>query len=284
MSQKTTLRTVSTAFAASTVVLLLAGCVGETGSAPATSAPLASPSGTTATSSAPASPSADGVSESEAVSLVEDYLTAFQEERFADAYTLLSEGAQSIAGPAERFADTAVGGFVRVDDATGYLGTDGVITAGPGPVDDAVLVTAVRYRHADAWIVRDTPEGPRIDDAGVPLTGQSPYEWVNPASGPEDIRDVTPVDPTAPAAIVFADRGDGAEDGASLVGNPDELVAYIGTTEVTASAAASESQRRWEIALDTVAPSADVQPLTVAWRVSDDLDVWRTSTTPLYTG
>ncbi|MFS0793084.1 hypothetical protein [Microbacterium sp. 1P10AE] len=280
MSQKTTHRILSAVLTTSAAGVLLAGCVGSPDAAPATSLPAASASAPTSSETATPPASDAAVSQDDAIAVVKSYLSAVQAEQWTDAYALLSDGARTAVGSEQQFADAAASGIVRPDAAAGYLGTDGVIEATEGPVAGSVLVTAVRDRIADAWLVRPADGDARIDDAGVPPTGQSPYEWVNPAAGPEDVRDVAPLDPSAPAAIIFTDLAEDA--GENLVGYPDELTAYLGTTEAAASLASSEDQLRWDIPVDTEQLASGTVPLTVVWKAGGDGDLWRTSTTALF--
>lgn len=280
MSQKTTHRILSAVLTTSAAGVLLAGCVGSPDAAPATSLPAASASAPTSSETAMPPASDAAVSQDDAIAVVKSYLSAVQAEQWTDAYALLSDGARTAVGSEQQFADAAASGIVRPDAAAGYLGTDGVIEATEGPVAGSVLVTAVRDRIADAWLVRPADGDARIDDAGVPPTGQSLYEWVNPAAGPEDVRDVAPLDPSTPAAIIFTDPGEDA--GQNLVGYPDELTAYLGTTEAAASLASSEDQLRWDISVDTEQLASGTVPLTVVWKAGGDGDLWRTSTTALF--
>jgi hypothetical protein len=267
--------------AVATATLVLAGCTGgaDAASPSTTPAPTASiaPSAST-----PDATSAPAVPTEEAAAIVEDYLTAIQAEQYGEAYALLSDESRALAGSEQQFAESAVYSIVRSEEAAGYLGTEGIIEAGPGPAEGTVLVTAVSDRIADGWLVRDTGSGMRIDDAGVPSTGASPYEWVNPASGPEDIRKSVPVDPASPAALIFRDlAAEAGVEGPGLVGFPSTITAYLGTVEIPASSAMSDLEARWEIAWDASAPSTETQPLTVAWEVEPG--TWRTTTTAVYT-
>lgn len=257
--------------------ILLAGCTADPeAGVPAT--PTGSPASSATTAPPPPDPQtpADDV----ALALVRDYLAAIQSESYGEAYALLTDESATLAGSAEQFAESASSGLVRPAEAAGYLGDEGSLSVGEGPVPGSVLVTAVRDRVADAWLVRSTGGSVAIDDAGVPPTGATPYEWVNPASGPEDVRDIVPVADAEPAAIVFRTPEDAA--GPSLVGSPDQLTAYVGTVEVPASMAAAENQRRWSIPPDATPPSAETQELTAVWEVAPGSGRWRTSTTPLF--
>jgi hypothetical protein len=216
------------------------------------------------------------------VAVVGEYLGAIQAEQYGAAYALLTDESRALVGSEQQFGESAANSIVRPDEAAGYLGADGIMEAGQGPAEGTVLVTAVRDRIADGWLVRDTSEGMRIDDAGVPTTGASPYEWVNPASGPEDVRQFVAVDPASPAALIFNDlAADAGVDGPGLVGFPSAVAAYLGVEEIPASSAVSDNQARWDISWDTSAPSAETQPLTVAWEVEPG--TWRTTTTAVFT-
>lgn len=285
MNRRTRTYLIPALLTVTTLAVGLSGCTGtaDTAEAPAPTA-SSSPSVTAPVVTATSTAGSASVEEDEAIAAVEGYLTAIQTEAYSDAYALLTTGAKELVGTEQQFAETGLAGIVRADEAAGYLGADGRLEAGPGPVEGSMVVTGVRDRSADAWVVRSTPEGARIDDAGVPLTGQSRYEWVNPASGPEDLRDVVPLDPDAAAAVVFSDpAGASGATGRDLVGYPDELVAFIGTEQTTATPAASELQRRWDIDLGDIDLST-TRPLTVAWAVDGADDVWRSTTAALFVG
>lgn len=259
-------------------MLTLAGCTGGQDAASSASRPT-STSAPTPSPSAP-SPSAPSPSSDVALSIVRDYLAAIQAESYDEAYALLTDESATLAGSAEQFAEASSSGLVRPDEAAGFLGEEGALSVGAGPAPDTVLVTAVRDRVADAWLVRSADGSVGIDDAGVPPTGASPYEWINPASGAEDVGDVVSIDRTAPAAILF--RTPDEADGPGLVGSPEQLTAYAGTVEVPVSPAASENARRWDIALDSASPSSETEALTVVWEVAPGSGQWRTSTTPVF--
>ncbi|MBB3158105.1 hypothetical protein FHS07_001801 [Microbacterium proteolyticum] len=263
-----------------TAVLVLGGCTGggDAVSAPATAAPAAS---VAPSSPAPETTPTDSLTGEAAMTVVGEYLSAIQAEQYAAAYALLTDESRALVGSEQQFAESAANSIVRPDEAAGYLGADGTIEAGRGPTEGTVLVTAVRDRIADGWLVRDTGAGVRIDDAGVPTTGASPYEWVNPASGPEDARRSVAVDPASPAALIFRDlAADAGVDGPGLVGFPSTVTAYLGLDEVPASSAVSDIQARWDIAWVTSPPSTETQPLTVAWEVEPG--TWRTTTTAVF--
>lgn len=259
--------------------LSLAGCTGAPD--PSSSATPAAP---VATSTPSPTPSAS-VTDEEALAVVGTYLSAILEERYDEAYAQLSPESQSIVGTAAQFTQSIAAGIVRADDASGFLGVDGQIVTSPGPEPDTILVTAVHDRVADAWLVRATPDGPRIDDAPVPLTGETPYEWTNPAAGPEDVQESEPFDTSRPAEVSFTDIAQltGAE-GPSLVGFPDEVFAYVGTEPVPATAEEAEARREWRMDVDPASLDAGTVPLTVVWEVEPGSAQWRTTTVALYLG
>lgn len=256
--------------------LSLAGCTDTpVASSPTAAASVPVPDPVTSSSS-PSSSSSD-----EAVAVVQEYLVAVQDERYVDALALLTPESRALVGSAEQLASSV--GIVRPEEATGFLGTDGVIASGAGPTVDSTLVTAVRDRVADAWLVRSTTEGLRIDDAGVPPTGGTPYEWVNPPIGPEEGDGAAAVDVGAPASIIFTDLSqDAGVEGPGLVGYPQQLSAYLGVSEVAAEAAGTDTQRRWDITFDAAQWGADTTPLTVVWEVESGSDQWRTSTAAVW--
>lgn len=272
MSHATTPRILARTAVTAAGCLVLAGCTNTpvaSSPTPAASGPVLDP---VASSTPSGSPSSD-----EAVIVVQDYLSAVQDERFVDAFALLTPESQALVGSAQQLASTA--GVVRPEEAIGFLGTDGVIASGAGPTGDSTLVTAVRDRLADAWLVRNTTEGLRIDDAGVPPTGGTPYEWVNPPIGPEEADRAAAFDVGSPASITFTDLSqDAGVEGPGLVGYPEQLFAYLGVSEVEAEAASADTQRRWDMALDAAQLGADTTPLTVVWEVEPGTNQWRTST------
>jgi len=281
MTHKITHRKLVLLGAVATATLVLAGCTGgaDAASPSTTAAPTASIAPAALTPDATPAPT---VPTEEAVAVVEEYLTAIQAEKYGEAYALLTDESRALVGTEEQFAESAAYSIVRAEEAAGYLGTDGTIEAGQGPAEGAVLVTAVSDRIADGWLVRDTGAGMRIDDAGVPSTGASPYEWVNPASGPEDVRESVAVDPASPAALLFRNlAAEAGVEGPGLVGFPSTVTAYLGTVEVPASSAMSDLEARWDIAWGTSAPSTETQALTVAWEVEPG--TWRTTTTAVFT-
>ncbi len=260
--------------------LALAGCTAPaepvtSASVPPSTAPVTSP-----TASPVATPT---VSDQDAVATVTTYLEAIQQERWADAFALLTPESQELTGTEEQFTAALRRGITAPEPAAGFLGADGSFTTAPGPVAGSVLVSATRDRIADAWLVRSGPEGLRVDQAGVPATGESPYEWVNPATGPEDVSDFAPYDPAGPASIAFADlvTRTGAE-GRSLVGYPSELTAYLGADTVPATSEESGTTRTWTLPLDPAALEAGTAALTVVWEVEPGSDQWRTATTAVY--
>lgn len=276
MSHATTSRILALTAVTAAGCLVLAGCTNT----PVASSPTPTASGPVADPVASSSPSPSTASD-ETVAVVQEYLAAVQDERFVDAFALLTPESQALVGSAEQLASSV--GIVRPEEAIGFLGTDGVIASGAGPTEDSTLVTAVRDRLADAWLVRSTTEGLRIDDAGVPPTGRTPYEWVNPPIGPEEGDGAAAFDVGAPASITFTDLSqDAGVEGPGLVGYPQQLSAYLGVSKVGAEAASADTQRRWDIALDAAQMGADTAPLTVVWEVEPGSNKWRTSTAAVW--
>ncbi|RUQ87008.1 hypothetical protein [Labedella gwakjiensis] len=249
------------------LALALTGC--------ATTEPAASTP--TASESAPASASATP-EESASETLVRDYLSAIAAEDSAAAWALLTPEAQSFYGGDPEVYASWFGrdGVTTPEEATAFADVN--LTETEGPEGAFTLVSAQTDAAADAWIVRETDVGPLIDDAGIPTTGGSLYEWRNPASGAEDQAEAGAFDAAEPAKIFFASPESFDSDTPSTIGYPDTVWAYIDGTEVPAeTGAASDAGKEFTVATDTTGADT-AQALTVVWQVGDDSLGWRSST------
>ena len=240
------------------VVLALAGCA---------------PSAPTAESSAPASPTPTATTEPDrvdpAVELVTEYLEAIAEDDAAAAWALLSPETQEIYVSEDTYAAArADDGSVTAADAAQFV--DGDLVSHAIPDQTAVVVEAGRPGLADAWVVRDTDAGPRIDSAPLPSTGQTPFSWVNP-----DIDNGTAFDPASPAGISFPY----VYSGDTLMAEPPRTITgWLDgkPTTVTLDVAAGSGA---EFVVGT--PAVAGQVLSIAWLLHDDSQLWRTTTLTL---
>jgi hypothetical protein len=189
--------------------VVLASCTAPGGGDPvplpaptSASTPPASETG----SAAPAAPTAE-------TALVAEYLDAVAAGDAAAAWEMLTPEAQESAASFAAYS-AAFGrqGTVSPEEASRLGAVEPVVAEGP---EGAItLVSAVDGDLADAWIVRATEQGLRLDDHVVPATGATPYEWLNPASGPEEADGpVPPVDVTQAISLAFAAPEGGTEGG-----------------------------------------------------------------------
>lgn len=248
-----------TTIAGGVVALALAGCTA--------SPPAAAPS-------APAEPAVTAEPErvDPAVQLVTDYLEAVAADDTAAAWALLSPETQAIHASERGLAEAqATDRVVSASDSAVLLGGGLVSYAVPDSavtqVTARVSTTAAPGAVASAWIVRDTDAGPRIDDVGLPSTGQTPYTWVNP-----DLDAGTPFDPAEPAMVYFARIFSGDE---VMSDPPATITAWLDgvPSTVTLNAAAGSGA---EFVVDS--PGATGQVLTVAWVLDPASPLWRTDT------
>jgi len=241
---------------AGAVALALTGC---SSSAPTASSP---------TPVAPA-PAAEPERVDPAVQLVTEYLEAIAADDAAAAWALLSPETQEIYVSEDTYAAArADDGSVTAADAAQFV--DGDLVSHAIPDQTAVVVEAGRPGLADAWVVRDTDAGPRIDSAPLPSTGQTPFSWVNP-----DIDNGTAFDPASPAGISFPY----VYSGDTLMAEPPRTITgWLDgkPTTVTLDVAAGSGA---EFVVGT--PAVAGQVLSIAWLLHDDSPLWRTTTLTL---
>lgn len=211
-----------------------------------------------------------------AVELVGEYLEAIAEGDDSAAWALLSPEAQEIYVTEQVYADArAIDGSVSPEHAALLL--DAGLVSYAVPDSQATQVSAstgmvstdetAEEIVADAWIVRDTDAGPRIDDVGEPATGPTPYTWRNP-----DLEAGTPFDEATPATIYFQRIDNGTD---VLPEPPATISAWIDGTPstVTLDVAAGSGA---EYIVDS--PAVTGQVLTLAWILDPASPLWRTTT------
>jgi len=262
--------------ATAALVVGLAGCTpaeGDTAAPPTVT--------TTVTATDAATTAAPSATPEEA--LVTAYLDAIVAGDTATAWPLLSTEAQASYGSEATFAEySPTDGTVTAEEAGQLLaGSTDVVE---GPEGAFTLVSITTDSEADAWIVRETADGLRLDDAGVPPTGESLYTWSNPDVGAED-GDVDPVaaaeavDPAAPARLSFASPASADATAPSVVGYPSTVWAWIdGEPVEVPEPAAAGSGRTFDVPLGGASTDGAPRGLTVAWQTGDDSLGWRSST------
>ena len=245
----------------------LVGC----SASPSTPSSTADPAGSATPASTPAP--AETTAESPEIALARDYLDAIAAGDSQTSWSLLSPESQAFYGSVDTYEQlAATDGTVTADEATELASAQ--LVAAEGPEGAITVVSGATADAADAWIVRQTDSGLRIDDAGVPPTGESVYSWTNPAAGPEDQTGEAAYDPASPVAISFA-VADPA-DGRSLVGSPETIYAWQGDQPVDATLdAASDAQRTFVV---NTTPETGPHAVTVVWQVGGDSHEWRSST------
>lgn len=254
--------------------LALTGCT--------TAEPAASTTAATETpSTAPSTTPDETPAASAAETLVRDYLAAIVAEDSNAAWALMTPEAQSFYGGDPEVYASWFGrdGVTTPGEATAFAEVE--FTETEGPEGAFTLVSAQTDAAADAWIVRETDSGPLLDDAGIPTTGGSLYEWRNPSSGAEDSDEVGVFDPAQPASLFFASPQSFDSDVPSSIGYPDTVWAYIDGTEIPADVgAASDAGKDFTILTDATATDVP-RALTVVWQTGDDSLGWRSTTTLL---
>jgi hypothetical protein len=227
---------------------------------------------TSASTTAAATPTASPV-ETPEIALVRDYVDAIATGDLQASWSMLSPESQAFYGSVDTYERLApTGGTVTADEAAAL--STATLVAAEGPEGAITVVSGATADAADAWIVRETDSGLRIDDAGVPPTGESVYSWINPAAGPEDQTGEAAYDPASPVTISFA-VADPA-DGRSLVGSPEMIYAWQGDQPVDARVdAASDAQRTFVV---NTTPETGPHAVTVVWKVGTDSHEWRSST------
>jgi hypothetical protein len=205
--------------------------------------------------------------------LVRDYLSAIASGDTDASWALLSPESQAFYGTIDTYKSIReTDGTVTPTEATALSAAPLVDTQGPEGAFN--LISAATSENADAWIVRETDGGLRIDDAGIPPTGSSLYWWNNPAAGPEDQTGPAPYDPASPVTISFA-AADPA-NGPSLVGSSETLYAWQGDQRIDATLeTASDAERTFAV---NTTPETGPHAVTVVWKVSNDSHDWRSST------
>ena len=219
---------------------------------------------------------------SEAETLVRDYLAAIADEDSLTAWALLTPEAQSFYGGDPEVYASWFGRDGITTAAEAGLFADAEFTEGEGPEGAFTLVSAQTDSAADAWIVRETDGGLLLDDAGIPTTGGSLYEWQNPASGAEDSSESGALDPSQPATLFFASPASFDSDVPSSLGYPDTVWAYVDGTEVPAELGpASDAGRTFTVATDALPTDGEPHSLTIVWQIGTDSLGWRSTTTAL---
>jgi len=218
---------------------------------------------------------------SPAVELVREYLDAAAAGDAAAAWALLTPEAQASYPSEQQFASLFGRDGTVTPEAAGQLAgaTFDEATAVEGVV---TLVSATTEAEADAWIVRESSAGLRIDDAGVPSTGDSVYEWTNPAAGAEDVQSdagAASFDDSAPASLTFASPASADETEPSTVGYPNGLFAFVDGVETPVDEPVSAGSGR-EFTIPVGSASTDGAPrgLTVVWQVGNSPAHFRSST------
>jgi hypothetical protein len=252
------------------------GCTSD----PAVTAPTAAGTGSPgATATATAAPT-DAAPASAEQALVVRYLDAIADGDTAAAWALLSPEAQQFYGTEQTFASSSPSdGTVTPDEASVLRGAE--LASAEGPEGAFTLVSATTDDLADAWIVRETADGLRVDDAGVPPTGDSLYEWTNPAAGAEDqTAGGAAYDTTVPASISFASPQSQDQTGPSVVGYPDTLWVFLDGQQLPSMEAASAGSGK-RFTTEVGESSGAGRGLTVVWQTGADSLGWRSSTVVL---
>ena len=252
----TSMRNVVTATSAATMLALFSGCAA--GSPPATTT---SSSSTTPTATDTRDPASAAVS---------DYLEAIAFGNPAGAWRLLSAETQAtFDSSVDTYAEyTPYNESVTHDDAEVLAAAPFIVTA--GPQDGVQIVSAQSGGIADAWVVRETPSGMRIDDPGIAPTGERPFTWRNPD-------DMGNYDDTAKPMIFFQTfYGSGGETDV-IAGPPESIFGYADGVEVPVTKEASSGAGSNFVA-DVPAGAAT---LTVVWAPDSESSLWQSSTVSL---
>lgn len=254
------------------------GCTSDPDVAAPTAVATGTPSASTATPSEASPADAEPASAEQAI--VARYLDAVADGDTAAAWALLSPEAQQFYGAEQTYASVSpTDGTVTADEAA--VLRDAELVSAEGPEGAFTLVGATTDDLADAWVVRETADGLRVDDAGVPPTGDSLYEWTNPAAGPEDqTAGGAAYDTTTPASISFASPLSQDQAEPSVVGYPDTLWAFVdGRPLGSIDAVSAGSGKRFTTEVGE--SSGAGRGLTVVWQTGDDSLGWRSSTVVL---
>jgi hypothetical protein len=257
-----------------TTALLVAGVLGIAAGCTSDDQVSAAPAATDVAPT-PGATASTGVGEaaSPEEALVAEYLDAAVAGDAAAAWQLLTPQAQQFYSTEQTFAGLfGRDGTVSADEAGQLLAGEMVSSEGPEGAFTLVSVTT-----------DGDPADLRVDDAGVPPTGGSLYEWRNPAAGAEDARhEAGPaaLDPSRPATLSFASPASRDSDVPSTIGYPDALYGWVDGTSVPVelgAAAGSERQFTADVEPGDGAPTA----LTVVWETGLDGGTpasWRSST------
>lgn len=253
------------------VLTAAALAVALTGCAPA-AAPAETAAAAETTASATPTPE-NTTQDAPATALTREYLDAIAQGDYETSWSLLSDESQAFYGTVDTYSSNyELDGTVTAAEAA-ELG-EGELTESEGPEGAFTLVNGSTDTIADAWIVRETDAGLRIDDSGVPPTGESTYWWTNPSAGAEDQTDPGVYEPSTPLSIRFA-AVDPA-DGPSRVGSPTTIWAWQDGEPIEAELdAASGAERAFILAKK---PESTPHAVTVVWQVGDDSLEWRSST------
>ncbi|WP_209559527.1 hypothetical protein [Frigoribacterium sp. PvP032] len=258
------------------VLGVTAGCTSGTAEAEGTAPTV------TVTSTPDPVPSESATSTaSPAVELVREYLDAAAAGDAAAAWALLTPEAQAFYPSEQQFTSAFGRDGTVTPEAAGQLA--GATFDEAEALEGAVtVVSATTDAEADAWVVRESSAGLRIDDAGVPSTGDSVYEWTNPAAGAEDVQSdagAASFDDSAPASLSFASPASADATGPSTVGYPTGLFAFVDGVETPVDEPVSAGSGR-EFTIPVGSASTDGAPrgLTVVWQVGDAPASFRSST------
>jgi hypothetical protein len=257
-------RTLLTSTAAATLVALVSGCSAPT--------PAVSDSATPTPAVSATEPAIDDAP----TALVADYLDAIASGDAAAAFALLSPEAQATYNSSpETFAEYSdLDGTVTSAEAAGFATTE--LTSSPGPEGAWQLVSAQTTDAADAWIVRESSAGLRIDDYGIPPTGDAPYEWRNPDAGPEDSGESGAYDPgTAPTIYYPYFYGPGGETDV-IAEPPTSTFGYLDGVEVTVRVDVASGAGTEYVA--EIPAGSEGSALTVVWDPDNESPLWRSST------
>jgi hypothetical protein len=242
-------RNVLTATSAAAMIALLAGCATDFGSTPS------------------AAGTVDPEPQDPASAVVSEYLDAIALGNQGGAWALLTTATQATYdSSAETYAEYSLHNeTVTAAAAERLADAPLVVTPGPG----FRLVSAQTTDFADAWVVRDTGSGPRIDDPGVPPVGERTFTWRNPSEGVYD--------GTSSPMIFFQNfyGDDGETDVVS--GPPQTIVGYADGVAVPVTKEAASGAGANYVA---DVPD-DAVTLTVVWATDDEGQAFQSSTVTL---
>ncbi|TWX35577.1 hypothetical protein ES689_13430 [Frigoribacterium sp. ACAM 257] len=277
LTEQAPVRTTLTGAALAVAVLAAtAGCTSAEAEAEG-----ATPTVTVTAAPAPAPSASATPAESPEVQLVREYLDAAAAGDAAAAWPLLTPEAQAFYPSEQQFASAFGRDGTVTPEAAGQL--VGATFQEAEALEGAVTVVSVTTEaEADAWVVRESSAGLRIDDAGVPSTGDSVYEWTNPAAGAEDVQSdagAASFDDSAPASISFASPASADATGPSVVGYPTGLFAFVDGVETPVDEPVSAgSGRQFTIPVGSASTDGAPRGLTVVWQVGDAPASFRSST------